>query len=104
MRSDGRIGVAVATSGLAALLLEGGTTAHSRFHLPIDLDATSACRIAPHLAERRLIDRAVLTVWDDALLLSSSGHEAAERFVTDIKSARDPSCEAALFGGICCYY
>ncbi len=37
VRSQRRIALAVATFGIAALLLEGGRTAHSRFKIPIDL-------------------------------------------------------------------
>jgi hypothetical protein len=37
VRSQRRIALAVASSGIVALLLEGGRTAHSRFKIPIDL-------------------------------------------------------------------
>ena len=99
MRSRGQIALAVATSGVAALLLEGGTTAHFRYKIPIELDEASTCSVTPHSAEGRLIDRAVLTVWDEAPMLNRLGHEATERTVTDIKSASDPSRENSLFGG-----
>ncbi|KAL0391014.1 UNVERIFIED_CONTAM: hypothetical protein Scaly_0458500 [Sesamum calycinum] len=38
VRSRGYIALAVATSGVAAALLPGGRTAHSRFKIPIDID------------------------------------------------------------------
>lgn len=38
LRSQGKIVLAVASSGVAALLLPGGRTAHSRFRIPIDID------------------------------------------------------------------
>ncbi|KAH8939712.1 hypothetical protein BDL97_15G050400 [Sphagnum fallax] len=41
VRSQRRIALAVASSGIAALLLEGGRTAHSRFKIPIDLHEQS---------------------------------------------------------------
>lgn len=44
VRSQGQIALAVASSGIAALLLKGGRTAHSRFKIPLDLDRTSTCR------------------------------------------------------------
>ncbi|CAN1332168.1 ATP-dependent DNA helicase PIF1 [Linum perenne] len=37
LRSEGKIVLCVATSGIAALLMEGGRTAHSKFHIPIKL-------------------------------------------------------------------
>ncbi|CAN1780531.1 ATP-dependent DNA helicase PIF1 [Linum perenne] len=41
LRSEGKIVLCVATSGIAALLMEGGRTAHSRFHIQIKLTETS---------------------------------------------------------------
>ena len=44
VRGNGGIALAVASSGIAALLLEGGRTAHSRFKIPVNgLDALSTC-------------------------------------------------------------
>ncbi|CAN1801722.1 ATP-dependent DNA helicase PIF1 [Linum perenne] len=40
LRSEAKIVLCVATSGIAALLMEGGRTAHSRFHIPIKLTET----------------------------------------------------------------
>ena len=44
-RGAGNIVLCVASSGIAALLLPGGTTAHSRFKIPIKLDEFSTCSI-----------------------------------------------------------
>lgn len=47
LRSAGKIVLCVASSGIAALLLPGGRTAHSTFRIPIDsLDAESLCNIS----------------------------------------------------------
>ena len=45
VRSEGKIALAVASSGIATLLLPGGRTAHSTFKIPIDLTQTSTCSI-----------------------------------------------------------
>lgn len=37
--------LAVASSGVASLLLPGGTTAHYRFRIPLDIDERSICSI-----------------------------------------------------------
>lgn len=47
VRGLGEIAVAVAASGAAALLLEGGSTAHSRLKIPINLHENSTCACAP---------------------------------------------------------
>ena len=51
--SEGNIVLAMASSGIAALLLEGGRTAHSRFHIPLVLTEESTCDIkqGSHLAD-----------------------------------------------------
>lgn len=41
--SDGKIVVAVASSGIASLLIEGGRTTHSRFKIPLNIDENSRC-------------------------------------------------------------
>ena len=45
VRSNGGVALCVASSGIAALLLEGGRTAHSRFKIPIPALDTSIVNI-----------------------------------------------------------
>lgn len=45
LRSEKHIVLAVASSGVAALLLPGGRTAHSRFKIPIVIEESSVCEI-----------------------------------------------------------
>src|SRR3954468_106548 len=45
LRGEGKIVLTVASSGVAALLLAGGRTAHSRFKIPLQLDQTTLCEI-----------------------------------------------------------
>ena len=46
VRAVGKIALAVASSGIAAELLEGGRTAHSRFKIPIPISNESVCSIS----------------------------------------------------------
>ena len=46
LRSNEEIVLNVASSGIAALLLEGGRTAHSRFAIPINVVEDSMCSIS----------------------------------------------------------
>jgi hypothetical protein len=46
VRSHNEIALPVASSGVAALLIDGGRTAHSRFKIPIKLTETSICNIS----------------------------------------------------------
>jgi hypothetical protein len=45
LRSDGLIVLAVASSGIASLLLPGGRATHSRFKIPVTVSDTSSCEI-----------------------------------------------------------
>ena len=45
LRSQGKIVLAVASSGIASLLLPSGRTAHTRFKIPLDLIDESVCSI-----------------------------------------------------------
>lgn len=47
IRRVGDKAIAVASSGIAALLLDGGRTSHSTFKIPIDVNTESMCNIKP---------------------------------------------------------
>jgi PIF1-like helicase len=93
-RANGHIAIAVASSGIAAVLLDGGTTAHLRFKIPIDINAESTCNIPVqgHLAE--LIREAKLVFWDEAPMQHRHCMEAVDRTFRDIWNDPRP------FGGV----
>ncbi|XP_009766207.1 uncharacterized protein [Nicotiana sylvestris] len=64
--SMGYINLATATSGVAASILPGGRTAHSRFKIPIDVNENVSCNISKQSALASLIRDAKLIVWDEA--------------------------------------
>ena len=66
-----RVAIAVASSGIAALLLEGGRTVHSRFKVPINLlDPGVRANIKAQSNLAALLREAVLILWDEATMLS----------------------------------
>ena len=50
LRSRELIAICVTSSGIAALLLPGGQTAHSCYKIPIDIHAHSICSLTKHSA------------------------------------------------------
>nr|GEX09990.1 uncharacterized protein [Tanacetum cinerariifolium] len=79
LRSKGDIVLNVASSGIAALLLEGGRTAHSRFAIPINVVEDSMCHIAADSDLADLIRKANLNIWDEAPMISRHYYEAFDR-------------------------
>lgn len=66
-RAQGKIVLPVASSGIAAQLLEGGKTAHSRFKIPVQgLSGSSTCKIHKHTPLADLIKASSLIIWDEA--------------------------------------
>jgi len=78
LRSEGKIVIAVASCGIAALLLQGGRTAHSRFKIPINITDESTCEIkqGTHLAE--LLKKTSLILWDEAPMANRNCFEALD--------------------------
>ena len=70
-RAERRVAIAVASSGIAALLLEGGRTVHSRFKVPINLlDPGVRANVKAQSNLAALLREAVLILWDEATMLS----------------------------------
>lgn len=79
LRSRGEIVIVVASSGMAALLILGGRTAHSRFHIPLIIHEPSSCNITPDSDLAGLIARAKLIIWDEAPMLHKHCFESLDR-------------------------
>lgn len=62
LRAQGKIVLAVASSGVASLLLAGGRTAHSCFKIPCDLDDSSVYEIRRGTMLAKLIETASLII------------------------------------------
>ncbi|XP_019088196.1 PREDICTED: ATP-dependent DNA helicase PIF4-like [Camelina sativa] len=99
LRSQQKIVVPVASSGIAALLLPGGRTAHSRFKIPITLEEHSVCDIKTRSMIAELLKRADLIIWDEAPMTHRLAFEAFDRTMRDILSKEDPSAIDKPFGG-----
>lgn len=94
VRSSRDIALAVASSGIAAILLDGGRTAHSRFKIPIDIQSDSFCSIKAQTNLAELIRQTKVVIWDEAPMQHRYISEAVERTFQDIRRDNRP------FGGI----
>jgi ATP-dependent DNA helicase PIF1 len=92
--------IAVASSGIAALLLPGGSTAHSKFRIPLNCDSDSVCAI-PHQSELAFEIKATrLIIFDESPMISKNVFEAMDRTFRFIMKQVNPALEHVAFGGI----
>jgi len=94
-RSTREIALAVASSGIASLILHGGRTVHSRFKVPLNITKTSVCDISKRsngLLE--LLKRTKLIVWDEISMQHKHVIECVDRTLRDLLSNNE------FFGGI----
>ncbi|XP_071928922.1 uncharacterized protein [Coffea arabica] len=93
IRSKGCIALATATSGVAASILPGGRTAHSRFKIPLQDSDTAICNIGKQSAIAKLIRDAKVIIWDEASMAKRSSIEKFDESLKDIMN------KDAIFGG-----
>ncbi|CAN0837872.1 ATP-dependent DNA helicase PIF1 [Linum grandiflorum] len=99
VRSLGQIALVVASSGIAATLLPGGVTAHSRFKIPIDVDHASTCAIKKGTSLARLVEQTSLIVWDEAPMVHRLSFEAVDRTICDLMNTPQSGPGYKPFGG-----
>ncbi|GKA30666.1 DNA helicase, partial [Tanacetum coccineum] len=91
---QGKIVLAVASSGIASLLLPAGRTAHSRFKLPLELTDESLCNIKKNTHMGNLLAETNLIIWDESPMNDRRCFETLDRSLRDILNSPDK-----LFGG-----
>ncbi|XP_071718510.1 uncharacterized protein [Rutidosis leptorrhynchoides] len=89
----GKIVLAVASSGVASLLLPSGRTTHSRYKLSLDPTDESMCNIKKNTQMAKLIKSTYLIVWDGAPMNDKRCFEGLEKRLRDILENDTP------FGG-----
>ncbi|GKB18818.1 DNA helicase [Tanacetum coccineum] len=94
LRSQGKIVLAVASSGIASLILPAGRTAHSRFKLPLELTDESVCHAKKHSQLGNLLVETNLIIWDEAPMNDKRCFEALDKTLRDLMNAPE-----TLFGG-----
>jgi hypothetical protein len=93
-RSQNANVIAVASSGIASLLLPDGSTGHSRFKIPLEIRSDSMCNISRNSLLATQIRKTKLIIWDEAVMVHRYVYEALDRTLQDIMG------DTACFGGI----
>lgn len=98
-RSRGQVAIATATTGIAATLLAGGATAHSRFGIPVPVDNSSVSNIKVTSERAAILRKAVVIIWDEVTMADKLAIECADRLLREIMSAEDEGLGSVPFGG-----
>ncbi|KAK8918884.1 hypothetical protein KSP39_PZI021564 [Platanthera zijinensis] len=93
LRHDGRIVLATTSSGIAATLLPGGTTAYLRFKIPIPVEAGSFCKFWKQSEMHKLIEHCSAILWDEAPMSHKHVFESVDQSFRDVLNVGQP------FGG-----
>lgn len=100
LRGENMIVLCVASSGIAALLLQGGRTAHSMFKIPLDVGEGDFCNIKKNSMMAELLKITNLIIWDEVPMQHRFGPEAVDRTLQDIRgSPRQFGGVTVVFGG-----
>ena len=96
VRQQGKVALAVASSGIAAYLLPNGRTVHSTFKLPLDLTTRESptCNISKGTGRAELLKQCSLIVWDECTMSPKGALEAVDRTLRDIRQI------SALMGNV----
>nr|XP_043618055.1 uncharacterized protein LOC122589793 [Erigeron canadensis] len=100
LRSEGTIALAVASSGIASLLLPGGRITHSRFVIPLELMEYSTCGIKQKTHLAALMQQAKLIIWDEAPMTQKYAFEALDKTLKDILGLNNPRNRTRIFEGL----
>ncbi|CAN0386694.1 unnamed protein product, partial [Scytosiphon promiscuus] len=96
LRAKGRLVLCSASTGIAALLLPGGLTAHSTFKIPFgeNLVQGSSCNVKSESERAEVLRRADLIIWDEIPMSHKFAPEALDLTLRDLRR-----CDDKPFGG-----
>lgn len=95
IRSERKIALALASSGIAATLLDGGRTAHSALKLPLNMQTVEipTCNISRNSGMAKVLQQAAIILWDECPMAHKKSLEALNRTLQDLRGNQQ------LFGG-----
>ncbi|XP_027102557.1 uncharacterized protein [Coffea arabica] len=100
LRSQGFITIVVASSGVAASIIPGEMTAHSRFKISLDIFASKVCHISKQSSVAKLIIMAKLILWDEVSMAKRDTIEVFDRLLRDVMDSNLPfGGKVVVFGG-----
>ncbi|XP_060882071.1 ATP-dependent DNA helicase pif1-like [Metopolophium dirhodum] len=95
IRAQGKITLALASSGIAATLLDGGRTAHSALKLPLKVQVIEnpTCNISRNSAMAKVLQQTAIILLDECTMTHKKLLEAIHRTMQDLRGNQN------IFGG-----
>ncbi|KAG7958907.1 hypothetical protein I3843_10G043700 [Carya illinoinensis] len=99
-RTNQLIALATVSSGVAASILPGGRTAHSRFKIPLHTNKNLTCSVSKQSGLARLLQKVKLIIWDEAPMSRKESIEALDKMLKDINDSElSFGRKVIVFGG-----
>ena len=83
-RSQKKICLALASSGIASILLTGGRTGHSRFKIPLAVSADTNLKVPKRSVLGKLLLSADIIIWDEAPMQSKNVISSVDRLLRSL--------------------
>ncbi|XP_055307038.1 uncharacterized protein LOC129571291, partial [Sitodiplosis mosellana] len=95
IRAQHKIALALASSGIAATLLDGGRTAHSALKLPLNVQVIEnpTCNISRNSAMAKVLQQTSIILLDECTMTHKKSLEAINRTMQDLRG------NGRIFGG-----
>jgi hypothetical protein len=94
LRAKGKIVICVASSGIAALVLPGGSTAHSMFKIPLDTTQIRPCSVKRQSDKAALLRQVDLIIWDEVPMQHRANIGSVNLLLRDLRQSNK------FFGGV----
>ena len=82
--------ITVASSAVAAALLDGGEPAHSVFKIPIPCGQDDTCNVSVESEHAKYLRETHVILWDEIVMTARYGVEAVDRMLRDITGINKP--------------
>ncbi|XP_072158483.1 uncharacterized protein [Bemisia tabaci] len=99
LRGQNQIALAGAWTGIASLLMKGGTTLHRLFGLPVPVLPSSVSSIKLNSEKADILRKASLILIDEASMIPAAALECIDRLLRDIMKNESKHLEHVPFGG-----
>ncbi|KAJ8868809.1 hypothetical protein PR048_030350 [Dryococelus australis] len=99
LRADGKIVYPVAWTGIASIVLAGGSTSHTLFKLPVPVLQGSVCDISAQSLETEILHTRSLIIWDGSPMASKEAPRSVNRLLRDV--TKNDHTKFGLQAGAC---